>query len=87
MSDLFANSKGGMSGPGTNAEVADYSADDHDFTHTTRYLKCSASGILKVDMAGGGTNISLPVVPGVNPERVTRIYNSGSTAMTVTGLW
>lgn len=87
MSDLFSNAKGGMSGPGTNAEEADYSVSDHTFTHTTRYLKCSGSGILKVDMAGVGTNISLPVVPGVNPERVTKIYNVGSTSMTVTGLW
>ena len=86
MADNLANYSSGLTGPGTKGEVADYSADNHDFTFVPRYLKCSASGILKVDMLGGGTDISLPVVPGVNPERVTRIYNSGSTAMTVTGL-
>ena len=87
MSDKFANSHGGLTAPGTYAEEADYTAGNHTFATVPRYLKCSASGILKVDMLNGGVNVSLPVVPGVNPERVTKIYNSGSTAMTVTGLW
>jgi hypothetical protein len=86
MADRFANHSSGVTGPGVRGEVANYSAGNHTFSFTPRYLKCSASGILKVDLLGGGTNIDLPVVPGVNPERVTRIYNSGSTAMTVTGL-
>jgi hypothetical protein len=87
MADKFANAHGGLTGPGTYAEVADYSSGDHTFSTFPRYLKCSASGVLKVDMLDGGVNVSLPVVPGVNPERVKKIYNSGSTAMTVTGLW
>jgi hypothetical protein len=86
MSNNLANYSTGLTGPGTKGEVANYSAGDHTFSFVPRYLKCSASGILKVDLVRGGTNISLPVVPGVNPERVTRIYNVGSTAMTVTGL-
>ena len=86
MSNNLANYSTGLTGPGTKGEVADYSAGDHDFTFVPRYLKCSASGILKVDLVRGGTNISLPVVPGVNPERVSKIYNVGSTQMTVTGL-
>jgi hypothetical protein len=86
MADNLANYSSGLTGPGTKGEVADYSAGDHEFTFVPRYLKCSASGILQVDLVRGGTNIPLPVVPGVNPERVTRIYNVGSTAMTVTGL-
>jgi hypothetical protein len=87
MADKFANYSNGITGPGTYAEVADYSSGDHTFTTFPRYLKCSASGVLKVDMLNGGVNVSLPVVPGVNPERVKKIYNVGSTAMTVTGLW
>jgi hypothetical protein len=86
MSDRFGADRADLTTPGTRGEVADYSAGNYTFTFVPRYLKCSASGILKVDMLNGGTNISLPVVPGVNPERVTKIYNSGSTAMTVTGL-
>ena len=86
MADNLANYSSGLSGPGSKGEVADYSADDHTFTFVPRYLKCSASGILKVDLPRGGTNISLPVVPGVNPERVTKIYNVGSTSMTVVGI-
>jgi hypothetical protein len=86
MSNNLANYSTGLTGPGTKGEVANYSSGDHTFTFVPRYLKCSASGILRVDLVRGGTNISLPVVPGVNPERVTRIYNVGSTQMTVTGL-
>jgi hypothetical protein len=86
MSDRFGAERVELTAPGSRGEVADYSAGNHTFSFVPRYLKCSASGILKVDLLGGGTNIDLPVVPGVNPERVTRIYNSGSTAMTVTGL-
>jgi hypothetical protein len=86
MSNNLANYSTGLTGPGTKGEVANYSSGDHTFTFVPRYLKCSASGILKVDLVRGGTNISLPVVPGVNPERVSKIYNVGSTQMTVTGL-
>lgn len=87
MADTFGGQPYLLTSVGAYGEVADYSAGDHTFSTVPRYLKCSASGILKVDLLGAGTNISLPVVPGVNPERVTKIYNSGSTAMTVTGLW
>jgi hypothetical protein len=86
MSNNLANYSTGLTGPGTKGEVANYSSGDHTFTFVPRYLKCSASGILKVDLVRGGTNISLPVVPGVNPERVSKIYNVGSTQITVTGL-
>jgi hypothetical protein len=86
MPNNLANYSSGLTGPGTKGEVANYSSGDHTFTFVPRYLKCSASGILRVDLVRGGTNVALPVVPGVNPERVTKIYNSGSTAMTVIGL-
>jgi hypothetical protein len=86
MSNNLANYSSGLTGPGSKGEVADYSSGNHTFSFVPRYIKCSASGILKVDLLRGGTNISLPVVPGVNPERVSRIYNVGSTAMTVVGI-
>jgi hypothetical protein len=72
--------------PGVAGEQADYSAGDYTFTNEPRYIKCSALGILKVDLLDGGTGVDLPVVPGVNPERVTKIYNVGSDSMTVLGL-
>jgi hypothetical protein len=86
MSNNLANYSSGLTGPGSKGEVADYSSGNHTFSFVPRYIKCSASGILKVDLLRGGTNISLPVVPGVNPERVSKIYNVGSTAMTVVGI-
>ena len=67
-------------------EEADFSSVDYTFTDTPRYIKCSAAGILKVDLLNGGTGVDLPVVPGVNPERVTKIYTSGSDSMTVIGI-
>lgn len=79
------NDNVGVVSPAINLEEADYSAGDYTFTATPRYLKCSAFGILKVDAFGIGTSIDLPVVPGTNWERVTKIYQSGSTAMTVVG--
>jgi hypothetical protein len=72
--------------PGVAGEQADYSAGDYTFTNEPRYIKCSALGILKVDLLDGGIGVDLPVVPGVNPERVTKIYNVGSDSMTVLGL-
>jgi hypothetical protein len=86
MSDRFGAERVDLLSPGTRGEVADFSEDNYDFTFVPRYLKCSAAGILKVDLLGGGTNVSLPVVAGENRERVTKIYNSGSTEMTVMGL-
>lgn len=72
--------------PGVEAEQANYSSTDYTFTKVPRYIKCSALGILKVDFLNGGTGILLPVVPGVNPERITKIYNDTSEQMTVVGI-
>lgn len=80
MSDRFANHSTGLTGPAENVEVVDYASGNVTLTQPSRYLKSSGSGILKVDTVGGQINVSLVVVPGVNHERVTRVYQSGSTA-------
>ena len=72
--------------PGVEAEQANYTGSDYIFSTTPRYIKCSAIGILKVDFLNGSTEINLPVVPGVNPERITKIYSGSSDVMTVVGI-
>lgn len=86
MADRFGADRIGISDVFTHAEVADYSAGNYDFTETPRGLNCSLDGTIKVDMVGAGTNVSLYVVAGLNPYRVTRIYNSGSAPMTIVGV-
>jgi hypothetical protein len=87
MSDNFKNHTSRLSSPGTKGEVADYYEQDYTFSFVPRYIKCSDSGILLVDLVDS-VEIELPVTPGVNPERVVKIYSvdSGSDEMTVTGL-
>lgn len=86
--DYFANARPGLVGPGENIEVANYASGNYDFVAEPRFIVSSGTGILKVDTAGGQTNVSLPVVPGVNPVRITRVYQSGSTAgLTIVGVW
>ena len=82
----FEADRSGVSAPLANGEVAVFAAVDHDFAVRPRALNCSAAGVLVVDM-GDLTGQAIAVVAGLNPYRVTRIYNAGSTAMTVVGMW
>lgn len=75
----------GMIDPGESAEVADLSSD-YTFNADIRYFKAGRAGTLKVDMRLTGESISIPVVQGVNPERISKIYISGDT-MSIVGFW
>jgi hypothetical protein len=86
MADRFGADRIGISDVFTHAELADYSAGNYDFTEIPRGLNCSLDGTLRVDMVGLGENVPLYVVAGFNPYRITKIYNDGSTAMSVVGL-
>jgi hypothetical protein len=70
---------------GVEVEVADFSSTDYEFSQPVRYFKCSEGGILRVDLAGGQTDVDILVTTGLNPEKITKIYNSGSDAITVHG--
>ena len=89
MTDYFSGYKPGLDSPLSKAEVASsLSASpqgDHTFASLPRAINCSAEGTLVVDM-GGATGISIHVVAGLNPYRVSKIYLSGSTVMTVVGM-
>lgn len=76
----------GDSSPLASGEVADFSAVNYNFTVVPRALNCSAAGVLRVDM-GALVDQPITVVAGINPYRVTRIYNAGSAAITVIGMF
>ena len=71
----------------TGAEEADFSSTDYEFTNIPTALSCSGVGTLKVDFLDAGTNVNVFVLPGENKMRVTKIYNSGSSSITVTGMF
>ncbi len=68
-----------LANPAKNAVEVDYSSADVDLKGVHGLLLGTA-GTLAVDMHGGATNVSLPLQAGYNPIRVTKVYNSGSTA-------
>ena len=70
-----------------SAEVADFSSTDHTFVNVPTALSCSAVGTLRVDFLNAGTNVPVYVLPGENKMRVTKIYNTGSDSISVTGLY
>lgn len=70
----------------TRAEEADFSAEDYTFDTVPTALSCNSFGTLKVDFLDAGTNVNVYVLPGENKMRVTKIYNAGSSNVSVTGL-
>ena len=82
MADNFKGFNVGLESPGENHARPDFSSADATIPFTARYFKCSADGTLVVDMPGS-TQTTIQVFKGYNVERITKIYNSGSTAITV----
>lgn len=82
MADPFESYADTLTGPAENAATVTPN-DSTDLTTVTRALICDAAGTVTVDMLGTGTNIALPVVAGVNPYRVTRVYSTGTTGPSV----
>lgn len=72
--------------PAENAVAIDYGSADQTLFAASRALLISTAGNLKVDMAGSGTGITLPVPVGLIPVRISKIYQTGSTAAGVV-LW
>ena len=70
----------------TKAEEADFSSVDYEFNTVPTALSCNSFGTLKVDFLDAGTNVNVYVLPGENKMRVTKIYNAGSSTVSVTGL-
>jgi len=70
-----------------SAEEADFVSGDHTFVNVPTALSCSAAGTLYVDFLNTGSNVPVYVLPGENKMRVTKIYNTGSDSISVTGLY
>jgi len=70
-----------------SAEEADFSSTDHTFVNVPTALSCSGAGTLYVDFLNTGSNVPVYVLPGENKMRVTKIYNTGSSNISVTGLY
>lgn len=87
MADTFNNYRTGLESSFSNLEAADFSATDFTFSTVPRGLICATFGSIKVDTLGGNIGVTVSVQPGVNPIRVTKIYNVGSDAVSVVGGW
>lgn len=61
--------------------------DSNDLTKVTRGLLVGTAGAIKLTMIGGQT-IVIPNVPaGFYPWRITRIWNSSTTATQMVAFW
>lgn len=54
-------------------------SDTADLEFSPRCLILSADGVVKMDLLGGTTAISIPLQAGFNPIRPTRVYATGTT--------
>ena len=86
MADSFDTYRKSLDAPADSAAIIT-PADGADLANATRAILLSAAGTITVDMAGSGTNIALPLQAGINPIRATRIYSTGTDAVTIVGLW
>lgn len=86
MADDFSSYQSSLDGPASNAATVTGS-DSVDLPNASRALLLSADGTITVDMVGVGTNIALPLQAGFNPVRVSRVYATGTAAVTIVALW
>ena len=86
-SNTYSRKKFDLSGPATNAVVVSPS-DSTDLTYVTRAVYVGTTGNLKVTMSDSGTVLFTGVVAGSTlPIRVSRIWNTTTTASTIIALW
>ena len=72
----------GVTDPITNAYTVTPS-DTEGLPFCPRVLILGAAGIVKMDLLGGSTEVSVPLVASANPTRPTRIYASGTAAVII----
>ena len=72
----------GVEAPITNAYIVTPS-DTADLAFCPRCLILSEAGTVTMNMLGGNTSIAIPLQAGFNPIRPTRIYASGTDAVTI----
>ncbi|WP_434286292.1 spike base protein, RCAP_Rcc01079 family [Celeribacter sp. SCSIO 80788] len=86
MADEWAGRGKSINSPADNAEAVTPN-DSADLSNASRALLLDAAGTVTVDMVGSGSNIALPLQEGYNPVRVTRVYATGTDAVTIVSLW
>lgn len=86
MADDWETISTGIDGPARNAATVSPN-DSTDLPNVARCLLLSAAGTVTVDMVGVGTNIALPLQAGYNPLCVSRVYSTGTDALTIVALW
>lgn len=69
-----------QSDPANDAIAIDYSLGDQTIAGNARALYITTAGNLKVDTAAGRVGVTLPFITGVAALKVTKIYQTGSTA-------
>jgi len=79
----------GLDLPAANAAVADVSVSDYSCDFSTTKVHVGSTGDLKVDMVGTGTGVVIADVQAgaVLDIQITKIYNSGTTASSITVFW
>ena len=87
MPDNFSQFIAGLTAPASHAfDVTP--ADDEDLAYTTRGIYVGTSGDLKVDLAGSGTVTFVDIAAGlIHPLRVTRVYDTGTDADDIVGVY
>lgn len=80
MADTYPSTQVAAQGdPANDAIAIDYSGGDQTITGNARALYITTAGTLKVDTAAGRT-VTLPFITGIAPLKVTKIYQTGSSA-------
>lgn len=72
----------GVTDPITNAYAVTPS-DTEDLPFCPRVLILDAAGTVKMNLLGGNTEVSVPLVAGFNPIRPTRVFSTGTSAVTI----
>lgn len=87
MADPFKDYASGLDSPAANlAEITPN--DSADLSTSIRAISCETAGRVFVDAPGVGTNVDIYLVAGVPfPQRITRVYSTGTTALRLRGHW
>ena len=85
--DEFRYNSTGLTGPASKA-AAITPSDTVDLTSVPRALYCTGEGTVRVTMRLGGDPVDLPMLVGIPlPVRVTRVWDSGTDATGIVGVW
>lgn len=86
MKDIYAGFSGGLESPATHL-LAVTPSDSANLDHPSRALNVAASGAVRVTMVSGMTG-TVYVAAGVPfPVRVTRVWQTGTTATGIAALY